>query len=89
MVEPTRRGQVRTAVEFLSGLAIIQTEQGGAVLVEGKARDVPVRDEVFMGDNRLGKILGEPSHMFWCGFNSTNKREITILLILLIFLLIL
>ena len=76
MVEPTRRGQVRTAVEFLSGLVTIQVEQGGAVLVEGKARDVPVRDEVFTGDNRLGKILGEPSHMFWCGLNIRQDYDV-------------
>ena len=79
MVEPTRRGQVRTAVEFLSGLAAIQTEQGGAVLVEGKARDIPVRDEVFMGDHRLGKILGEPSHMFWCGLNIRHPGSKTLM----------
>ena len=54
---PRSRPNIRTAVEFLSGLVELQLEQGGKVLVEGRAMDVPVRDEVFCHARRLGQLL--------------------------------
>ena len=51
--QPARRPNVRTAVEFLSGLVEIQIQTGRMAILEGKASDIPVRDEVFEGSKRL------------------------------------
>ena len=47
--EPGRRGNVRTALEFLAGLVKVQLELGGNVVLEAKSCDVPVHDELFAG----------------------------------------
>ncbi len=52
MVQSGRRGGVRTAIEFFSGLVKLQKDAGRHVIIEGKAADVPVRDEVFTAPNR-------------------------------------
>jgi len=76
--EPSSRPNIRTAVEFLSGLCELQIEANHAVLLEGKAKDVPVRDEVFEGSRSLGKILGQYQHQWWCQLGITNEDGNTV-----------
>ena len=64
--EPGRRPQVRTALEFFSGMVEQQLQYGGNVILEAKACDVPVRDELFAGARRLGALLGPPTRVHWC-----------------------
>ena len=58
LAEPGRRPGVRTALEFFSGMVQAQLAQNGDVILEAKAADVPVRDELFNTPNRLGGLLG-------------------------------
>ena len=73
--EPCRRAQVRSAVDFLSGLARVQLSLGGNVLVEGRASDLPARDEVFQAPGRLGDLLGEYNRIFWCAIGAQTPRN--------------
>ena len=66
LTEPGRRSQVRTALEFFSGLVEQQLQLGGDVLLEARSCDVPVHDELFNLLGRLGKILNKPQRMTWC-----------------------
>ena len=66
MQEPGRRPQVRTALEFFSGMVEQQLRYGGYIILEAKACDVPVRDELFAGAKRLGALLGPPTRVHWC-----------------------
>ena len=52
MQEAGRRPNVRTAIEFFSGLVACQVGLGVDVILEGKAAYVPVRDEVFAAPKR-------------------------------------
>ncbi len=74
MVQSGRRGGVRTAIEFFSGLVKLQKDAGRHVIIEGKAADVPVRDEVFTAPNRLGDILGKPKVVHWCALGITGHN---------------
>ena len=72
---PRQRPYIRSAVEFLTGLVEQQLQGKRMVLLEGRAMDVPVRDEVFEGVNRLNGLLGEPSHQWWCNLGVVNSRK--------------
>ena len=73
--EPERRSHIRNAVDFLSGLVDVHIRQGGAVLVEGKACDLPARDEVFEGKGRLHDLCGPPEHQHWCGLGVRTRAD--------------
>ena len=66
LTEPGRRAQVRTALEFFSGLVEQQLQLGGDVLLEARSCDVPIHDELFNSPKRLGQILNKPQRMTWC-----------------------
>ena len=66
---------MRSAVEFLSGLVRLQMEAGRQVIIEGRARDMPVLDEVFDRKGQLGKMLGPPSHVHWCALGIKNMAD--------------
>ena len=72
--EPSRRAQIRTAVEFLSGLVQIQLAAGGNVIIEGRASDLPARDEVFEAPGRLGSLLSHHSRVFWCALGAQTPK---------------
>ena len=76
--EPSSRPNIRSAIDFFSGLCQIQTEAKRAVLLEGKAKDVPVRDEVFEGSRKLGTLLGQYQHQWWCQLGITNEDGNTV-----------
>ena len=75
--EPGRRANARTAVEFVSGLVSQQLSQGGWVIIEAKSRDVPVRDELFTGADRLDQLLSPPARVHWCalGIRGGSKNR--------------
>ena len=70
LTEPGRRSQVRTALEFFSGLVEKQLQLGGDVLLEARSCDVPIHDELFNAPRRLGQILNKPQRVTWCSLNS-------------------
>jgi len=70
--QPRTRPNIRTAVEFLSGVVDLQLETGNKVILEGRAMDIPVRDEVFENSRALGKLLGPRQHQYWCQHGIKN-----------------
>ena len=76
--ETAARPNIRSAIESFSGLCQIQIDAKRTVLLEGKAKDVPVRDEVFEGSRRLGTILGQYQHQWWCQLGITNEDGNTV-----------
>ena len=48
--EPHRRPRFRTALEFITGMVELQLQLGGDVIMEARACDAPVRDELMSGD---------------------------------------
>ena len=73
--EPARRASVRTAVEVLTGIVELQIADGRKVLIEGKASDIPVRDEVFQGKRGLERLFWQSSHIFWCGLGIKRSQD--------------
>ncbi len=73
--EPGRRPHVRTALEFFAGMVEEQLKQGGDVVLEAKACDVPVRDELFAGSKRIGGLLGHPSRVHWCALDIKGGKD--------------
>ena len=62
----------------MSGLVERQLEAGRKVILEGRASDVPVRDEVFENHRRLGQLLGEAQHQWWCHLGIANDKGRTV-----------
>ena len=52
----------------------MQISEGRHVLLEGKASDVPVRDEVFEAENRLGRMMGNYTLQWWCGLGVVSSE---------------
>ena len=75
--EPNRRPQVRTALEFITGLVDLQLKLGGDVIMEGRACDVPVRDELMAGDKKILTIIGPPVRVHWCALGIKGGKEHT------------
>ena len=75
---PKDRPNIRTAVEFLSGLVELQLNGNRMVILEGRACDVPARDEVFENQRRLGQLLGPAESQSWCRLGINNHKGRTV-----------
>ena len=67
-------------MELIAVLADVQLQLGGDVILEGRARDVPVRDELMAGDKRITTLIGPPGRVHWCAVDIKGGEEYTTLL---------
>ena len=63
--EPQRRAQVRTGMETIAGLTRVQVAAKGAMLLEGRSMDIPIKDEIFDGHGQVADVLGRGTRQAW------------------------